>query len=415
MMSGMQAPGRNVRIVYLAPKDVLVARVARKCMMQLCEGLTALGANVELISMRIRTLATEPTRARSLWDVYGIEHPFRVTMVPTPLRQERMDQRWSRFLILFFRLFVYPFYAWHAHLRRCADRSRPASTVFYSRNYGCVAGVLPLRKLLGRRAKVILELHVPPNGRFQSALLRSVDGVACQSRALQEVMLQKGLLTSSRSIGRHGGFSPYLTECARMTRAGARARLGWDLANHVACYTGKVVWGLGEIELLLRAAQHLAAADVTLVIVGGRADHVLLWKDEIARRGLKNVTFVGFVPPADAALYQMAADVLLLYYPSSSPLNDFRSPGKLFEYMASGTPAAVADYLSMREVIRDGENGLLVPPDRPDLLAQAVVKILDDPDLAGRLASQAMADAMLFTWTATARATLTLVDNLWSD
>ncbi|OFW57012.1 MAG: hypothetical protein A2133_08475 [Actinobacteria bacterium RBG_16_64_13] len=405
--------GNDVRVVYLAPKDVLVARVARRCMMHLCEALTTMGAQVELISLRIRTVESEPTRTRSLWDVYGIKDRFRLTMVPTLLRQENMDRRSVGIAILFYRLLVYPLYAFRAWLRKSPDGSRPRRTVFYSRNYGCIAGALLLRRVLGDRARTVLEIHLPPRSRLQRVLIRLADGVACQSGALQALMVRDGLLKEDNSIGRHGGFSPQLTECTRLDRAEARARLGWSFPERIACYTGKVVWGLREIELIVQAAEYLAHRAVRVVIVGGRPDHAELWRDEVVRRGLHNVEFTGFVAPSDALLYQMAADVLLLYYEPGLALNDYRSPGKLFEYMASGTPAVVSDYLSIREVIRDGENGLLVAPDRPDLLAGAVTRVLEDTGLAHSLAERAQADAMLFTWSATARATLSLVDRLW--
>ena len=41
------------------------------------------------------------------------------------------------------------------------------------------------------------------------------------------------------------------------------------------------------------------------------------------------------------------------------------------------------------EVVRDGENGLLVPPGRPDELAAAIGRILDEPGLRDRLAAAA--------------------------
>jgi glycosyltransferase involved in cell wall biosynthesis len=270
-----------------------------------------------------------------------------------------------------------------------------------------------LRRILGDRARVILEVHLPPRGGMQRRLLQMVDGVACQSHALRAVLSQQGLVSESRSVGRHGGFSPQLTETARASREDARRQLGWQIGDRIACYTGKVNWRLKELELIVDAAERLTDDGVRVVVVGGREDHVKLWRESIAKRGLTNVEFVGFVAPSAVPLYQMAADVLLLYYERGIPLNDYRSPGKLFEYMASGTPAVVSDYLSIREVIRDGENGLLVPPDRPDLLARAVRRILDDDEFACALACQAREDSTHFTWDATAMATLTLIDRLW--
>ena len=46
--------------------------------------------------------------------------------------------------------------------------------------------------------------------------------------------------------------------------------------------------------------------------------------------------------------------------------------------------AAAAD--GPRELITPGTDGLLVPPDEPDALADAIVNLLDDPVRAGALA-----------------------------
>jgi glycosyltransferase involved in cell wall biosynthesis len=90
--------------------------------------------------------------------------------------------------------------------------------------------------------------------------------------------------------------------------------------------------------------------------------------------------------------------VLVSYYPSGIELNDYRSPGKLFEYMASRTPIVAAGYASLREVLRNGQNALLIEPDRPELLAQAIRRLVDDPVLAARLAAQASSDDSEYTW-----------------
>jgi|GEM_PF-633623 len=407
------APAVDTRFVYLAPKDVQIARVARKCMMHLCEALVVAGADVELICLRVEVMESEPTAERTIWDVFGIEQEFRVTMIPTAIRQRSMDSKWVRGAITGYRLLVYPWYALRAHLRSGPEGRRPARTVFYSRNYGCLAGVLALRWLLGKRARMIIEVHVVPVGRLRRALVRMADGVAAQSLALRERLVQEGLVSEQASVGRHTGFSPALTKRVRMTRGEARRELRWPETDRIVCYTGKVYWGMDEIELLVQAAALLAEEGIRFVFVGGRSDQAALWSDEVALRGVSNAEFVGFVAPSDALLYQMAADALVLYYSSGIALNEYRSPGKLFEYMASGTPAVVADFPSIREVIRPGQNGLLVEPDRPDLLAQALRSLFADPELAERLARTAQSDAEDYTWSATACATLELVSRLW--
>jgi glycosyltransferase involved in cell wall biosynthesis len=137
-----------------------------------------------------------------------------------------------------------------------------------------------------------------------------------------------------------------------------------------------------------------------------------LWRDETKKRGISNVSFAGFVAPSEIVDYQVGADVLLSYYPSGIDLNDYRSPGKLFEYMASGTPIIAADYASLREVLKDGRNAILIEPDKPELLALAIGRLLSDPALGARLGSQAREDAMRYTWAARAEAISTFVSSL---
>jgi glycosyltransferase involved in cell wall biosynthesis len=261
---------------------------------------------------------------------------------------------------------------------------------------------------------ILFEAHVPPRNRFQAWTLKKVDGVVCNGYAVHRVLDEQGLLRPHRSIALHQGFNiaAYPSGDRATSRGAARGRLGWAETEKVAVYTGKVYWRYAEVELLLNAANQLAADEVRMVIVGGRADHAQLWRDEAARRGIHNVSFAGFVAPSDIVDYQVAADVLLSYYPSGIALNDYRSPGKLFEYMASGTPIAAGDYASLREVLDDGRNSLLVQPDRPELLAQAIRRLLDDPPYAAHLAAQARDDVTRFTWAARAASFFTFVEGL---
>ncbi|HEX7662751.1 MAG TPA: glycosyltransferase [Pseudonocardiaceae bacterium] len=66
-------------------------------------------------------------------------------------------------------------------------------------------------------------------------------------------------------------------------------------------------------------------------------------------------------------------------------------PTAVVEAMVAGVPVVATDVNAVTDVVRPGHSGLLVPPQRPDLLAVAVRRLLDEPDLAARLAANASA------------------------
>ena len=78
-----------------------------------------------------------------------------------------------------------------------------------------------------------------------------------------------------------------------------------------------------------------------------------------------------------------AADAALL----SSRWENF--PHLVVEALAVGTPVIATAVGGVPEVVRDGENGLLVPAGDPDALAAAIRRVLTDDELRARLAASA--------------------------
>jgi glycosyltransferase involved in cell wall biosynthesis len=78
-----------------------------------------------------------------------------------------------------------------------------------------------------------------------------------------------------------------------------------------------------------------------------------------------------------------AADASLL----SSSWENF--PHTVVEALAVGTPVLATAVGGVAEVVRDGENGLLVPAGDPAALAAALRRIVAEPGLRDRLAAAA--------------------------
>ena len=66
----------------------------------------------------------------------------------------------------------------------------------------------------------------------------------------------------------------------------------------------------------------------------------------------------------------------------------------LVEAMLCGTPVVAADDGGHREIIRHGETGFLVQPDKPEAFADAVADLLEDPRLADTIATAAKEEAL---------------------
>jgi glycosyltransferase involved in cell wall biosynthesis len=64
-------------------------------------------------------------------------------------------------------------------------------------------------------------------------------------------------------------------------------------------------------------------------------------------------------------------------------------PVAIVEAMASGIPVVATAVNAVSDVVIPGETGLLVPPGRPDLLADAIGFLLDNTVIATRLAASA--------------------------
>ena len=166
----------------------------------------------------------------------------------------------------------------------------------------------------------------------------------------------------------------------------------------VVAYAGHLYAWKG-VDVFLDALRQVP--DVRGLIVGGhdKEPDLARLRDRAAQLGLTDrVTFTGLVPPSAVAAYLRAARVLVLPNPASAISTRYTSPLKLFEYMAAGKPIVASDLPSIREVLRDEENALLVTPGDPTALAAGVRRLLDDATLSDRLSLTAATDVRAYSW-----------------
>ncbi len=137
------------------------------------------------------------------------------------------------------------------------------------------------------------------------------------------------------------------------------------------------------LDVLLRALPAVRAVigPVTLTLLGEGPERSRLGT-LAAELGLAEVvSFQGVV--RDVRPFLAAAHAFVL------PSRYEGIPLALLEAMAAGLPVVATAVDGNTDLIRDGVDGLLVPRDDPVALAQALVRILRDPDLAKRLGEEA--------------------------
>jgi glycosyltransferase involved in cell wall biosynthesis len=103
------------------------------------------------------------------------------------------------------------------------------------------------------------------------------------------------------------------------------------------------------------------------------------------------VTLHGAQPHEEVRRLTLRAHVVALACRQTAGGDVDGLPIVLMEGMAAGKAVVSCPVGAIPELIEDGVSGLLVPPDRADLLAQALLRLARDPDLRSRLGAAAQA------------------------
>jgi glycosyltransferase involved in cell wall biosynthesis len=147
-------------------------------------------------------------------------------------------------------------------------------------------------------------------------------------------------------------------------------------------------------ELLVDAIAALPGARLVVAGVGTGMDAV---RARVAARGVEDrVELRGFIDEAEKIHLLQTAHVL-------ATVSEKEGWGlTVLEAAACGTPAVAADVPGLRDAVRDGATGLLVPGDDAAALVAALRRLLEDVALRERLGLEAARYAARFEWGAVA-------------
>ena len=128
------------------------------------------------------------------------------------------------------------------------------------------------------------------------------------------------------------------------------------------------------LDTVLNAAQKLRDDQrIRFLLYGDGALKTSLMQ-QAQDRHLENLEFLDAVPKVDMPRVLCSADILLLNYAKIGIGEYGISPNKLWEYMSCGKPIVFA-HEAVNNPVAIAQCGATVPPERPDLLADAVVSL----------------------------------------
>ena len=345
--------------------------------------------------------------------------PFPIYRLRTPVQPSRFmaagrRSLWRLPIIACLAAAQYVLFAWHGW-RRLAGQ--PRAMLLAGHLY-----LAPLARGLAAclRRRYAVCLHGGELNRYwdwlpvRRAMLWGLNGAAfltVNSRHTAGQVAARGVRPDLPVHIVHPGVDADRFRPAQPSRA-IRQRLGLDGTGPALLSVARLVEWKGQ-DTVLRALPAIRQAypGVRYVIAGDgpyRADLEQLARDLGVAEA---VSFAGFLPDADLPDAYAAAAVIVL------PAREIR-PGvpvegfgiTLLEAAACARPVVAGNVGGTADAVLDGVTGLLVDPCDPAAVAQAVLRLLNDPDLARRMGEAGRQRALAeFTWQATAQPLLAVI------
>ena len=197
--------------------------------------------------------------------------------------------------------------------------------------------------------------------------LSTADKIIAISDATKEYILRLGAKPSKIKVI-YNGVDVDRFRLIKGKREEMRKKLGISQETIVVLTVRRLVYKNG-VDTLLECA-HIAVKKnpKIMFIVVGKGPDLENVKLQVAQRGISmNVKLVGFVSDEELPSYYNLADVFVLPSKSGEGL-----PLVAMEAMACGLPVVATDVGGIKEVILK-DYGKLVPPNKPELLAEAIL------------------------------------------
>lgn len=383
-MTGVEQPGQPLRVVYLdhcaklSGGEIALARMLPALRPEV-EPLVILGEDGPLVAR-----------------LEGLGIPVEILPLNPAVRDVRRDAVSSRGASLVSAARVAPYIL---ELTRTLRRLRPDLVHTNSLKAAMYGGVA------GRLARVPVVWHVRDRIAADYLPPAAVALVRLASRVLPTAVVANSRCTlATLPAARRGAVVDNSVVNDALPTIRVAPHHGRDVVT--IGVVGRLAPWKGQHVFLAAFATALRGTTARARIIGsamfGEDDYAASLGRQAEELGIAGqVEFRGFQEDVFAELAEL--DVLVHCSTSPEPFGQV-----VVEGMAAGLAVIAAAEGGPAEIVADGVDGLLVPPRRPDLLADALTRLVGDPSLRRSLGAEALLSSARFAPETTARQVLTV-------
>lgn len=379
-----------MKLAYISP-SIIPSRSANSVhVIQQCDALGRLGVDVTLFAKRSQRKIDLYAEIRSAYGVDFLKVVLRTVYTPW-VRANNLSIALYSLIWIFGAKF----------------------DVVFSRNLFASA----LLSLIAKY-RLVVEVH-----QIERGIRGWLQRIACRGKNVTVVVISEQLGRDlTQKIGKFCAPIYFLPDAAPEIprRPTEEDRASWreellpdpvDRKMFICGYVGHLYAGRG-IEIIESLA--IKCPDILFLVVGGNDNDITVRRSENVA---KNLRFLGHFPHPLARRAMSSVDLLLMpYQPQVSigvaghDTGRWMSPMKMFEYMSSGTPFVASNLPVLKEVLCDGNNAVMVPPDNIGAWHNCILSLRDDPARRQNLAMRAFNDYQSnHTWRCRAERIIKLV------
>jgi glycosyltransferase involved in cell wall biosynthesis len=243
----------------------------------------------------------------------------------------------------------------------------------------------PLARSFGSTLIVTRRMDYRPNRVFAPYLFnRAVDGVVAISTGVADSLAAAGVDRQRVTVVHSGVDCERFRPPTSQERADARGALNISDTDFVISAIGALEQRKGHrylIEAIGALAASPASSKVKCFIVGQGSIHKVLQGEIAVSRSLERIKLLGRVDDPREILW--ASDVFAM-----TSLKEGLGVAAL-EAMASGLPVIASNVGGLREVVKDGSSGIVVPAANAGAIASAIVRLAESVELRSQMGAAA--------------------------